>query len=183
MTSYIAFMRAVNVPGHGRVMMNDVRDAFAKAGCPTIGTFIQSGNIVFEASARDVAAVLRKVTRTLHSVLDEEPVMLLRTVGEIERLIARAPFKAYQAESGIKRYVAFLSEAPRRLPTLPIVARQEALELVAIRDREAFVVSRRKKNGFFGIPNTFVEKELGVCATCRNWSTVTRIVPFAQSLS
>jgi uncharacterized protein (DUF1697 family) len=181
MTDYIAFMRAVNVPGHGSVTMSEIRDAFGAAGCRKIRTFIQSGNIVFESSANDVAAVLRTVTRTLRTVLNEEPVILLRTVGQIEALISRAPFKDVPAEPAIKLYVAFLSGTPRRKPRFPVVSSQEALELVAIRDREAFVVSRRKKNGFFGIPNNFVEKELGVCATCRNWSTITRIVKFAQA--
>ena len=47
-------------------------------------------------------------------------------------------------------------------------------------EREVFVVSHRKKNGFFGIPNNFVEKELGVSATSRNWSTITKIIEFLQ---
>ena len=42
-------------------------------------------------------------------------------------------------------------------------------------DREVFIVSRRKKNGFFGFPNAFIEQELGVSVTSRNWSTVTKI--------
>jgi uncharacterized protein (DUF1697 family) len=48
-------------------------------------------------------------------------------------------------------------------------------------DREVFVVSRRKQNGFFGFPNTFVEEEFETCATSRNWSTVTKIVEFVRS--
>ena len=179
MSDYIAFMRAMNVPGHGRVTMSDVRAAFAAAGCRRITTFIQSGNIIVESRPKDVAAVLRAVKRTLGAVLNEEPVILLRTVGEIDALIGSVPFKDVRAESSLKLYAAFLSEVPRSKPRFPVVSHQEALELVAIRDREAFVVSRRKTNGFFGIPNNFVEKELGVCATCRNWSTVTRIATFA----
>jgi uncharacterized protein (DUF1697 family) len=61
------------------------------------------------------------------------------------------------------------------------VSEKEALEVIAIGDREVFVLSRRKKNGFFGFPNAFIEQELGVAATSRNWNTVTRIVKFAQS--
>jgi hypothetical protein len=47
-------------------------------------------------------------------------------------------------------------------------------------EREVLVVSRRKKNGFFGFPSSFVEAELGVSATTRNWSTVRKIVQSAQ---
>lgn len=45
-------------------------------------------------------------------------------------------------------------------------------------NREVFIVSRRKKNGFYGFPNNFIEKELRVPATTRNWSTLTKIVEF-----
>jgi len=41
---------------------------------------------------------------------------------------------------------------------------------------EVYDVSRRKKNGFFGFPNDFVEEGLGVSATTRNWSTIARIL-------
>jgi hypothetical protein len=49
-----------------------------------------------------------------------------------------------------------------------------------MRNRDVFIVSRRKKNGFYGFPNNFIEKELGVSATSRNWTTVTKIVEFAR---
>jgi len=42
------------------------------------------------------------------------------------------------------------------------------------------VVSRRKKNGSFGFPNAFVEKTLGVSATSRNWTTVTKIAALVR---
>lgn len=38
------------------------------------------------------------------------------------------------------------------------------------------LVSRRKANGFFGLPNNFIEEQLKVVATTRNSSTVTTIV-------
>lgn len=45
---------------------------------------------------------------------------------------------------------------------------------------EVFIVSRRKKSGFYGFPNNFIEQELGVTATSRNWSTITKIVALAR---
>ena len=43
------------------------------------------------------------------------------------------------------------------------------------RGRDVLLVSGRKPNGFYGFPNAFVETEFRVCATARNWTTVTRI--------
>lgn len=113
-------------------------------------------------------------------MVDDEPEILFRTVGEIEELVRQAPFRDVEAEPGIKRYVVFLSERPRSKPRFPLVSSKEALEAVAMSNREVFVVSRRKKNGFFGFPNNFVEKALGVSATSRNWSTVSKILELAR---
>ena len=88
---------------------------------------------------------------------DDNPEML---AFESERLLAR--FTGRKLEQ-----IAEIDE--RELP-------KEGLEAIAITAREVFVVSRRKKNGFYGFPNNFIEKELDVSATTRNWSTVTKIV-------
>lgn len=106
--------------------------------------------------------------------------MSFRTVREVERIVGSAPFKAFEAESGIKLYVAFLSQKPRSNPRFPLLSPKEALEAVAMKNLEVFIVSRRKKNGFYGFPNNFIENELEVSATTRNWSTVTRIVELVR---
>jgi hypothetical protein len=54
------------------------------------------------------------------------------------------------------------------------------VEAIAMKNLELFVISRPRKNGFYGFPNAFTEKELGVAATTRNWNTVTRIVALAR---
>jgi hypothetical protein len=75
--------------------------------------------------------------------------------------------------------VAFLSAKPATRPKFPLCLPAEALEAVGMKNQDVFVVSRPKKNGMYGFPNNLIEKELGVAATTRNWSTVTKIVAFA----
>ena len=178
---YVAFMRAVNVAGHARVRMSAVREAFEAAGCRNVRTFIQSGNVIFESSARVATPTVRRVRDNLRALLGDEPEILIRTVRDVVRVVEQAPFTEREANSGAKLYVAFLSRRPRRRPALPFVSSKEALEAVAMSDREVFIVSRPKKSGFFGFPNNFIEEQLGVAATSRNWSTVTKIVKFARS--
>ena len=180
MKRYVAFLRAINVGGHAVVKMDDLRDTFIGAGCRKVRTYIQSGNVVFELLERDPARVLRIVRVRLGKVLGDEPEILFREVRDIEGIVRRDPFKDFGGERDIKLYVAFLSRKPKERPRFPLVSPKEALEAVAMRDREVFIVSRRKKNGFYGFPNNFIEKELGVSATSRNWSTVTKIVEFVR---
>lgn len=180
MTTYIAFMRAINVAGHAIVKMTDLRGTFAAAGCKNVGTYIQSGNVVFECADDQAAAMFEKVRVKVRALLGTEPEILFRKLSDLEAIVETAPFDGLQTESPVKVYVAFLSEKPRVKPKLPLVSEKEAVEAIAIKNREAFIVTYRKPNGFFGFPNNFIEKALGVSATSRNWSTVTKIVAFAQ---
>ncbi len=85
MTTYVAFLRAINVAGHAVVKMTDLRDAFAAAGCKDVRSLIQSGNVVFESPAKTTAALVRRIRVRLRGLLGEEPGLFLRTVREIER--------------------------------------------------------------------------------------------------
>lgn len=76
--------------------------------------------------------------------------------------------------------ITFLSQKPVRRPKFPLLSPKEALEAFAMVNLEVFTISRRKKNGFHGFPNGFIEKELGVSATSRNWSTLAKIVEFVR---
>ena len=180
MTRYIAFLRAINVGGHARIPMHDLRDAFGAAGCLSVRTYIQSGNVIFESSSRNPEALLRKVRGKLRGVLGSEPEIMLRSFEEMQNLVRGAPFKSSEAEKGIKLYVVFLLRMPRSRPLFPLASSKEALKAIDMSRREVFVVSRRKANGFFGFPNEFVEKVLGVPAASRNWSTVLKMVQLAQ---
>jgi uncharacterized protein (DUF1697 family) len=178
-SQYVAFMRAINVAGHQSVRMTDLRNVFSAAGCRNVTTFIQSGNVLFDSPGRGIPAILRKLRSHLRRLVGDEPDVFLRSTAEIGAMMARAPFKKVRAGADVKLYVVFLSQAPQHRPRLPLVVTKEALEILAIAGREVFVVSRRKKNGSFGFPNAFVEKEIGVSATSRNWTTVTKIAALA----
>jgi uncharacterized protein (DUF1697 family) len=181
MSVYIAFIRAINVAGHPRVKMNEVRDAFAAAGCRKVRSFIQSGNLIFESHGLEPAKLVEKVRAKLISMLHDDCDIILRSAASVEELVDATPFKDVKSGSGIKLYVAFLSRLSRIRPHLPLVSRKEALEVISVTGLEVFIVSRCKENGFFGFPNNFVENEFGVPATSRNWSTITRIVQFLRA--
>ncbi|MGH7671685.1 MAG: DUF1697 domain-containing protein [Gemmatimonadales bacterium] len=174
--THVAFLRAINVGGHAIVKMTALRDAFAAAGCKNVRTLIQSGNVVFDAPAETTAALVQRIRAKLRDLLGDEPGVFFRTIRDIARLVKLAPFKRFATRRGIKLYVAFLSQKPRRRPRFPLRSASEALDVIGMKRLEVFVVSGRKKNGFYGFPNALVEKELGVPATSRNWSTIMKIV-------
>ena len=177
MTTYVAFLRAINVGGHAVVKMTALRDAFTAAGCKDARTLIASGNVLFDSPgpAAGIGALERRIRAELGQLFDVPPGLFIRTVRDVARLVQANPFRRYAGKPRLALYVAFLSRKPRQIPRLPLRSVPEALDVISVKGREAFIVSGRKKNGLYGFPNLFIEKQFDVTATCRNWKTVHKI--------
>ncbi len=174
MTKYVALLRKVNVGGKNLLKMDALRRAFEAAGLKNVRTFQQAGNVVFESNLKEPLAKIEKLPNT-----DLKAIVF--SVDELSQIAKRNPFK--RVEPGdMMLCVVFLFDEPAARPKLPLISTTDKLELIAIHDRAAFVVARRKKTGWFGFPNNFVEKQLGVTATTRQWSTVKKLIDFADLL-
>lgn len=65
MTTCIALLRGVNVGGHRRLPMAELRSACAEAGFDAVRNYIQSGNLVL-ASADDTRATEARIEAAIH---------------------------------------------------------------------------------------------------------------------
>ena len=50
--THVALLRGINVGGKNPLPMKDLAQMFAGAGCANVRTYIQSGNVIFEARGR-----------------------------------------------------------------------------------------------------------------------------------
>lgn len=172
MTKYVALLRKINVGGKNLIKMEALREAFEAAGLKNVRTFQQAGNVVFESNAKNPLAKIEKA-------LNADLRAIVLTLDELAQITRRDPFK--RVEPGdVMLCVVFLFDEPATLPKLPVKSTTDNLELIRVKDRAAFVVARRKKTGWFGFPNNFVEKQLGVTATTRQWSTIKKLIDFAD---
>lgn len=170
-----AFLRAVNVGGHGILKMESLRRALLGLGFSDVRTLLQSGNVLFASPGEEPEAeAAGRIEACLRDKLGVETTVLLRTKRELEKLVRRDPFGDEDAGRDVKRYVAFLARRPGPGLDVPIVSAKDGLELFSIEGREAFLLGRRV-NGRYGFPNSFVEARLGLAATTRNWNTVLKL--------
>ena len=172
----MAFLRAVNVGGQGIVRMTDVQKAFTAAGCSSVSTFIASGNILFDAPKAESDALRARIRSRVERLLGAPPVIVYRTVDQLARLVTRAPFGELTGDRALKLYVLFVVEKTKQRPRFPLHLPNEGLEAIGMIRGDVLIVSRRKPNGWYGFPTTWIEKELGIVTTARSWSTVTKIV-------
>jgi uncharacterized protein (DUF1697 family) len=93
MIRYIAFLRAINVGGH-IVKMQDLRRLFESWGLSAVQTYIQSGNVVFEADGKRPRDLEKVLEERLQEALGYRVATFLRTERELADIAKYWPFPA-----------------------------------------------------------------------------------------
>ena len=176
---YVAFLRGINVGGNKLIKMEALAAAFTAAGFRNVKTYIASGNVIFDSRAAKPDLLAKKIEQKLLHTFGHQIAVMVFPLADLEALVKRDPFKRAKRETDVM-FVTFLRSEIARVKSPP-ESRTENLKVIAVQDRAAFIVARRKQNGRFGFPNNFIEKEFGVAATTRNWSTVEKIVIAGQA--
>ena len=177
MNTYLAFLRGINVGGKNIIPMNDLREAFTALDYRNVKTYLQSGNVRFDADETNISTLKNRLKKALIERFAYAGPVILRRLQEIQKMVEENPFHNIDTGQQIKLYVCFLERLPDDMPGLPMISEKEALEIFRLSGMDLFVISRELKRGRFGFPNNYLEKELGVLSTARNWNTVVKIVP------
>ncbi|HLC50590.1 MAG TPA: DUF1697 domain-containing protein [Candidatus Nanoarchaeia archaeon] len=167
---YIAFLRGINVSGQKLIKMEVLREIFS-AKFKNVKTYIQSGNVVFESN-ENADSVKEKSQNIIKKKLGHDVGVFIRTISQIEEIIRKNPFKKKKLSEDETAYVTLLPKNTK-IKT-PMKSKNGDVEVFASADDAAFCISR-KINGKGSFPNGFIEKELKIRATTRNWNTIENI--------
>lgn len=177
-TKYIAFLRGINIGGHN-VKMERLRELFSQLGFADVRSYIQTGNIFFETTETDRAALARKIELHLFADLGYEVPTFLRTVREVEQILRLEPFKDIEVTPDTRLFIIFISESlPNDLP-LPLSSARGDFEIIAMTPNEAFAVMRLI-DGRPGNPAALIEKTFKVKTTSRFFGTTVKILQAAK---
>lgn len=174
---YVALLRGVNVGGH-QVKMERLRELFAELDLSNVRTYIQSGNVFFESAETDRAALTRKIEDHLCGALGYAVPVFLRTIAELERIIASDPFKALTVTPDMRLCVTFTADPIPNNLALPQRSAKNDMELVAVTDYEAFVVWYLI-DGRPPSSSAFLDKTIGKNTTTRYFHTTAKILAAA----
>ncbi|MGW1229069.1 DUF1697 domain-containing protein [Streptomyces sp. NPDC001478] len=175
---YIAFLRGVNVPGRS-VKMDRLRELFRGMGFADVRTYIQSGNVFFESDERDRSALAARIADGLERELGYGVAVCLRTVPELEALIALDPFADVTVTDDMRCCVVFTTERIDPGLSLPMRSAKNDMEIIGHTAYDAFVVWYLI-NGRAPAAKGFQERVLGHDATTRFFHTVVKILDAAK---
>jgi uncharacterized protein (DUF1697 family) len=171
MNTYISFLRGINVGGHTQVGMAALKDVYSALELVNARTYLQSGNVLFESPALQTAGLAESIEARLSQVFGMNITVVLRSPGDLERLVDANPFLHGRQEDPACLYVTFLKQAPSDpQPGVGLAPPGIADEFV-LQGREVFLFC---SNGYgkTKLSNAFFERKLGTPATTRNWKTV-----------
>jgi uncharacterized protein (DUF1697 family) len=180
MTVVVALLRGVNVGGHNKISMETLREICLSLKLRNPQTFIQSGNVVFGTTERDLVRLARRIEDGIEKRFGFRPHVILRTSSEMREVIARNPFAKRPGLNPAKLVVSFLAETPSAEIGGKLLAIKVGPEELRIAGRELYIyfpdgMGRSK------LPPV-LDRNLKVPTTARNWNSVAKLLAMAESL-
>ena len=180
MTILISLLRGINVSGHKKVKMADLKALYASLGLDDVTTYVQSGNVIFRSDAppESLPALINAAIETTFGFSTD---ILIRTMADWCRLIEQNPFSKDSSVDRSKLYATLLAETPSQQ------AIQALSEIKAQPDDyhlDGQTIYLHCPNGYgrTKLSNNFWEKKLKIRATTRNWKTVNQLIALAEAL-
>lgn len=174
---YAAFLRGINVGGHRPTRMTDLVKALESLGFKNVRTLLASGNVLFEAPAGNREKLAGKISTHLTSKFGHEMHTILRTMDELRRFAATAPFKSVRVTPRTRLFVTFLAEKSRSTLRIPYTSPEGGFRILSRTDGElcsVLTVGPQWAKNFRQMD--ILEKEFGKRVTTRSWSTVVKMV-------
>jgi uncharacterized protein (DUF1697 family) len=174
-TLHVALLRGINVGGRNPVAMADLRAACEDAGLEAVSTYIQSGNVLFEASGRRPRALEDDLEAVLERRFGIPLVVVVRTHAQLRSVVARAP-DGFGASPGTHHSdVVFLRAPLTSRQAMGVVERREGVDRawpgtgVVYFER---LSARRTESRMSRIAATPEYQRM----TIRSWSTTTKLL-------
>ncbi|HJU87495.1 MAG TPA: DUF1697 domain-containing protein [Gemmatimonadota bacterium] len=177
-SSHVALLRGINL-GRRRLPMKDLAAIFEETGAADVRTYIQSGNVVYRASA----ALARRMPVLVEAAIAErfgfDAPVVTRTAAELAAVVRANPYLD-EAEANPKSvHVGFLRDEPAARAVAGLDPDRSPPDTFVVEGREIFF---HFPNGLgkSKLTTPWFDSRLGTVSTIRNWRTVTTLEEMAR---
>jgi uncharacterized protein (DUF1697 family) len=160
--------------------MDSLRDVCSSLKLRSPQTYIQSGNVVFSATERDLGKLARRIEDSIAKGYGFRPNVMLRTAAEMRDVIARNPFASRKNIDPAKLVVSFLAEAPGAEDAKRLLEIKVGPEELRVSGRQLYLYFPDGQ-GRSKLPPV-LERTVKIPATARNWNTVNKLLAMAEAL-
>jgi uncharacterized protein (DUF1697 family) len=170
--THVALLRGINVGGKNVLPMKELVQMFSDAGGTGVRTYIQSGNVIFEAPG-GAAGIGDTIQAKIEKRYGYRLPVILRTSQQLNETIRGNPFvKAGADEKTL--HVYFLAHSPSAQATASLDPGRSAPDAFHVRGPEIYLhlpngMARTK------LTNAYFDSKLSTTCTARNWATVLKL--------
>lgn len=172
-TKHVAFLRGINVGGHHKVPMSELKLLFDKWGYSNGITLLNSGNIIFDSKETDTTKLEQIIGSNLENSFGFSIPTHVRSYKTLQTIYNCSPFSEINITKNIRCYISFLnnSETPINLPwssddgSYRILSQFEN-NVLSVLDVSVCGTSKAMDS---------LEKIYGKNITTRNWNTIEKI--------
>lgn len=173
MPEYVAMLRGINVGGRNRLPMRELAALFVAAGGDNVETYIQSGNVIFDASREAAANSSETVSHAIEHQYGYRIPVIVRTAAQVANVVDSNPW----IPAGVPEtmlHVYFLQTEPEQNRISALEPERSPGDAFAVLGQEVYLnlangMARTK------LTNAYFDSALNTISTGRNWRTVSKL--------
>lgn len=173
MNRFIALLRGINVSGRHAVPMAELRSLCGELGWTGVRTYIQSGNVLFEAEA-DAAQLEAELEEGLARRFGFAPAVMVRRVSQLNGYAKANPFREAAASEPNRVLMGLAKHPPAEDAGEALQARAANGERVALAGG-ALWFHYPAGVGTSKLSPSLIDRLAGSPVTARNWRTVVKL--------
>jgi uncharacterized protein (DUF1697 family) len=176
---YVALLRGINVGGNNIIKMADLKRCFEQCGFDNVGTYIQSGNVLFSAADADLKAVTSRIESLLSKRFGYESKVVVVSSTQLKQAVDGAPDGFGQHPDRFRYDVIFLRPPFRPADVIKQVPIREGVDQVHAGKSVLYfsrLIAKAAQSRLSKIVSLPVYKEM----TIRNWNTTTKLLDLMQ---
>jgi uncharacterized protein (DUF1697 family) len=174
MITLAGFLRGINVDGHNKVHMEELRARLHDLGYNNIKTLLNSGNFVFDTTETNIQDLENKIEDFISQSFGFPIPVILKTKKEISDLVDEHPFMHIAMHKDIRLYVSFLKDTPKIDISIPYTSADKSYGIISCQNKIILSVldlsTTKTSKGMDEL-----EKLYGKNITTRNWNTIKKI--------
>lgn len=172
MSTHIAILRGINVGGHRKILMADLKTLLIKNGLKDVVTYIQSGNVLFSSTKSEVE-LSQLIASLIHKEFGFEVPVIVRSIKNWSDVFGSNPFMKDAVD--VKRlHLTFLSAQPNSDLVEKLREVKFENDQYAILGNVIYLLTPERYSDS-KLTNNLFEQKLKVTATTRNWKTVAKL--------
>lgn len=182
MKTYLSILRGINVGGHKLIKMEALRKIYTNLGYQNVQTYIQSGNVIFQASNNNEKVLEEEITQKILTDFSFEVPVIVKDLVELKSIVENNPFLKGSSKELDYLHVTFLSAEPKKTDVEKISLDKYLPDEFKLIGKVIYLYCPNSYSKS-KLTNNFFESKLKSTTTTRNWKTVNELLNIAEKLS